>query len=76
MDESCIKRINELAALKKIRPLTEQEQEERELLRQQYIEQMKSSLRAHLESVVIQRPDGTRVKVRPSVTNSDDFPLQ
>ncbi len=64
MNEQDIKRINELANLKKQRPLTEEEAREREMLHTQYVADMKASLGAHLDSMVIERPDGTRVKVK------------
>jgi len=65
MNDQDIKRINELYALKKQRPLTEDEKREREALHHRYIADIRSSLRAHVESLVIERPDGTRVKVTP-----------
>ncbi len=64
MNEQDIMRINELAKIKKQRSLTEEEALERERLHKQYIEDMKASLCAHLDNMVIERPDGTRVKVQ------------
>lgn len=64
MDEKEIARINELAAIKKQRPLTQEEAEERALLHKRYVEEVRSNLSAHMENIVIQRPDGTREKVR------------
>lgn len=64
MNEQDIMRINELASLKKQRPLTEEESRERETLHKRYVAEMKASLGAHLDNMVIERPDGTRVKVK------------
>ena len=49
MEQTKLDRINELARLAKERELTEAEQTERAALRKEYIEDMKSSLRAQLE---------------------------
>ena len=46
-------RINELAAIAKVRELTEEELAERTVLRRAYIDAIKGSLRAHLESIEI-----------------------
>lgn len=64
MDERDIRRINELAAIKKQRLLTTEEQTEREGLHRQYIEAMKTQLHAHLDNIVVERPDGTREKLK------------
>ncbi|MGI6030122.1 MAG: DUF896 domain-containing protein [Eubacteriales bacterium] len=65
MDAAKIQRINELAALAKERALTPEEQQERELLRREYIDSMKSSLRHHLDHMTIVDQQGNRRKVRP-----------
>ena len=59
MEQTKLDRINELARLAKERELTEAEQTERAALRKEYIEDMKSSLRAQLEHTSIKEPDGT-----------------
>ena len=59
MEQTKLDRINELARLAKERELTEAEQTERAALRKEYIEDMKSSLRAQLERTSIKEPDGT-----------------
>lgn len=62
MDETSLKRINELAKKKKSVGLTEAEQEEQKKLYKEYIEEMKNSLRAQLENTDVETPDG---KVTP-----------
>ena len=59
MDKKMIDRINELARKKKAEGLTEEETAERDALRQQYISEWRENMRAMLDGIVIQRPDGT-----------------
>lgn len=63
MDE-IIKRINELYHKSQAEGLTEEEKEEQKELRQRYIESVRGNLRGQLESMSIQRPDGTIEKVK------------
>lgn len=63
MDET-IKRINELYHKSQAEGLTEEEKEEQKSLRQKYIDSIKGNLRGQLESLSIQKPDGTIEKVR------------
>ncbi len=63
MDET-IKRINELYHKSQAEGLTEEEKEEQKSLRQKYIDSIKGNLRGQLESLSIQRPDGTIEKVK------------
>ena len=63
MDQKKIDRINELARLAKELELTQQEQEERAVLRREYIDSYTANLRATLDNTVIVRPDGTRQKL-------------
>ncbi|MGN1070767.1 MAG: DUF896 domain-containing protein [Candidatus Fimadaptatus sp.] len=60
MDQKKIERINELARLAKTRALTPEETAERRALREEYIQAYRASLMSQLDSMVIQRPDGTR----------------
>ena len=53
MERSRIDRINELARLKKLRELTEEELAEREILRKEYIEVFRRNFRTQLESIEI-----------------------
>lgn len=64
MDPKLLERINELAHIAKERPLTEEETKERDELRRQYIVEYRASLRGILENTYIQRPDGTREKLK------------
>ena len=59
MTKEKIARINELAHKSKTTGLTEAEKAEQQALRKEYIEDMKSSLRAQLEHTSIKEPDGT-----------------
>lgn len=64
MEQSKIDRINELAHKAKTpEGLTAEEIAERDVLRREYIDAFKSSLRTQLDNTVIQYPDGTRRKL-------------
>ena len=60
MENSKLKRINELAALAKIRALTEEELAEREVLRREYIAEWREGARQVLENTWVQTPDGKK----------------
>ncbi|MDE7444743.1 MAG: DUF896 domain-containing protein [Lachnospiraceae bacterium] len=62
--EETIKRINELYHKSQAEGLSEEERAEQKELRQKYIDSVKGNLRGQLESISIQRPDGTIEKVR------------
>ena len=64
MDKKQIDRINELARKKKAEGLTEAEAVEQAALRKQYIDEWRENMRAMLDGVVIQRPDGTTEKLQ------------
>ena len=64
MDRKKIDRINELAHISKQRELTPAEIEERKALREEYIQAYRANLMAQLDSMVIERPDGTREHVK------------
>lgn len=53
IEKEHIDRINELAAVAKVRELTEEETAERAVLRRMYIDAVKGSLRRHLDSIEI-----------------------
>ena len=59
MTDEKIARINELAKKSKTTGLTETEKAEQQALRQEYIADIKSSLRAQLNNTSIREPDGT-----------------
>ncbi len=52
-------RINELAAIAKTRPLTEEEIAEREVLRKEYLAQFRANFKGILDNTTIKRPNGT-----------------
>ena len=64
MEQKKIDRINELAKKAKQGPLSEEEKAEREILRREYIDSFKASLVGQLENTYIQRPDGSKEKIR------------
>ena len=59
MDEKKIARINELYQKSKAEGLTEKEKKEQQILRREYIEAFKMSLRGQLNNISIQEKDGT-----------------
>lgn len=63
MEQAKIDRINELARKSRAEGLSEEEQQEQQALRREYIDAMKNSLHTTLKNTVIVRPDGTRQKV-------------
>ena len=65
MDQKKVDRINYLARKSKSEGLTEEEKAEQQVLRQEYIEDYRRSLRGILDNTVIQRPDGTKEKIKP-----------
>ena len=64
MEQSKVNRINELARLSKTRALTNAEKEEQAALRAEYIRDFRASFGAILDNTVIERPDGTREKLK------------
>lgn len=64
INEKTIERINELYRKSKAEGLTSEEAKEQAELRRAYVDAMKSNLRANLETIKIQQPDGTLVDVK------------
>ena len=64
MEKVKIDRINELARLSKERALSEEEKKEQKALREEYIREFRASIRGILDNTVIERPDGTKEKVK------------
>ena len=64
MEQTRIERINELARLAKERELTPEETEERQRLRQEYVQAFRQNMIATLENVYIQNPDGIVEKLK------------
>ena len=63
MTQEKIARINELAKKSKTAGLTDAEKAEQQALRQEYVADVKASLRAQLNNTSIQEPDGTIHKI-------------
>ena len=63
MEHEKIARINALARKAKAEGLTPEEIAERDVLRKEYIADVKRSLVGQLENTTIVRPDGSRQKV-------------
>ncbi len=63
MENSKLNRINELAALARLRALTEEELAERDLLRKEYIAAWREGARQVLENTWVQTPDGRKHKL-------------
>ena len=59
MNQSKIDRINALARKSRAEGLTEEERKEQELLRKEYIANVRINLRAQLDSIDVVNPDGT-----------------
>ena len=59
MTNEKIARINELAKKSKTTGLTDAEKAEQQTLRQEYVADVKASLRAQLNNTSIKEPDGT-----------------
>ncbi|MBR7181593.1 MAG: DUF896 domain-containing protein [Clostridia bacterium] len=64
MEQVKLDRINQLARLSRERALTEEELAEQAELRAQYIAEIRLSLGGTLDHTVIQRPDGTKEKLK------------
>ena len=63
MEKTKLDRINELAALAKLRELTEEECAEREVLRKEYIAEWRQGAIQVLENTYVQTPDGKKHKL-------------
>ncbi len=59
MEEEKIARINELARLAKVKRLTEEERMEQAALRQEYLDAVRSSLKAQLDKIDVVNEDGS-----------------
>ena len=71
MEKTKLDRINELAAIAKLRELTEEETAERAVLRREYIEEWRRGTIELLENTYIVTPDGNKHKLQKKVV---DFP--
>lgn len=59
MNQAKIDRINELYHKSKAEGLTEAEQNEQALLRKEFVANVRNNLRAQLDKIDMQNPDGT-----------------
>lgn len=64
MENSNLKRINELAAKAKTVGLTDAETEERRVLREAYLAEFRASMTGILDNTSIKYPDGTKVPLK------------
>lgn len=64
MDNQLLERINALAKKNKTEGLTQQEIEERDSLRKEYLRQFREGMTNMLEHTSIQHPDGTIQKLK------------
>lgn len=63
IEQKQIDRINALAKKAKSDGLTPEEEQERKILRAQYLAAVRENLESQLNSISIQEPDGTRHKL-------------
>lgn len=63
MEQKKIDRISELTRISRLRDLTDEEKQERQVLREEYIAAMKSSLVSNLEKTYIVDEKGNKIKV-------------
>ena len=64
MENTKLNRINELAALAKIRALTDEELRERDALRKEYIAEWRRGAEQVLENTWVVGPDGVKRKLQ------------
>ncbi len=67
MENTKIQRINELARLAKERELTQEELNERDTLRKEYIAEWRKGAGQVLDNTYIQTPDGKKHKLQKKV---------
>lgn len=72
MEREKLNRINELAKIKKERPLTAEEEAEKAVLYKEYLSEIRASFGGTLENTVIRRPDGTEERLKKS-TKGDNI---
>ena len=66
MEQKLLDRINELARKQKAEGLTPAEKKEQAALREEYIVEYRAMLRGILDNTYVQRPDGTKEKLKKS----------
>lgn len=70
MEQKKINRISELTKISRVRPLTNEEQQERHRLRQEYIDAFRSSLISNLENTYIVDEKGNKTKLQKKKNNN------
>ena len=70
MDQKKIDRINELARKAKAEGLTEEEQKDREVLRQEYLDAIMGNLRRELDNTYLVDEHGNKRKLQGKVFKS------
>ncbi len=63
MEKNLLERINALAKKQKTEGLTEQEIQERDSLRKEYLKQFRAGMTDILDNTYLQKPDGTLKKL-------------
>lgn len=64
MEKRNLDRISQLTQISRERPLTAEEQAEREVLRKNYMQAFRAQFRAQLDNTVVEYPDGSRSPLR------------
>ena len=64
MTDEKIQRINALAKKAKAEGLTDEEKQEQQTLREDYVADFRRSLKAQLDNTVVLNPDGTSYKLK------------
>jgi len=64
MENTNLKRINELAAKAKAEGLTPEETEERARLREEYLKEFRQGMKGILDNTVVKFPDGTQSSLK------------
>lgn len=64
MENTHLKRINELAAKAKAEDLTPEEEAERKQLREEYLKEFRSGLKCILDNTTLEYPDGTKTTLK------------
>lgn len=71
--EERIARINALYHKSKAEGLTEAEKEEQARLRREYVENVKANLRGQLNSITVEKEDGSRENLGEKFGNNHEF---
>lgn len=69
LEQYKINRINELSRKSKTVGLTEEEKNEQQILRQEYIQSFRNNLKLTLDNIVVVDKDGSKSKLKQKNTN-------